>query len=100
MKQLVIGNKNYSTWSFRAWWILKQAGIEFEEIMVPLYVEGHREQLLAYAPTGMAPVYIEDELVIWDSLAICEYIAEKQPSLWPQAAAAPVPPARRSGNRA
>lgn len=84
MNKLIIGNKNYSTWSFRAWWVLRRAGVTFEEFVVPLYVDGYREQLLAYSPTGMVPVYQENDLVIWDSLAICEYIAEKHPALWPE----------------
>lgn len=88
MNKLVIGNKNYSTWSFRAWWVLKHAGIDFEEVMVPLYVEGYRDRLLAFTPSAKVPIYFEDELAIWDSLAICEYVAETHASLWPQDAAA------------
>ncbi len=88
MNKLVIGNKNYSTWSFRAWWVLKQAGIEFEEVMVPLYVDGYRDRLLSYTPSAKVPIYFEDGLAIWDSLAICEYIAETHASLWPRDAAA------------
>ena len=84
MRKLVIGNKNYSTWSFRAWWVLKQTGLPFEEVRVPLYADGHREKLQAYAPTGMAPVLIEDDFAIWDSLAICEYLAEAHSALWPK----------------
>ena len=88
MNKLIIGNKNYSTWSFRAWWVLKQAGVEFEELVVPLYVDGYRDRLLAYTPSTKVPIYLEDELVIWDSLAICEYVAETHASLWPEEAAA------------
>lgn len=83
MRTLVIGNKNYSTWSFRAWWVMKHAGLEFDECRVPLYVDGYREELLTYAPTGMVPVLIEDGVAIWDSLAICETVAENRPTLWP-----------------
>ncbi len=81
--QLVIGNKNYSSWSLRAWLILAKSGIEFEEIRVPLNTEGYQEQLLSYSPTAKVPVYIEDDLVIWDSLAIAEYFAEQYPKLLP-----------------
>lgn len=81
--KLVIGNKNYSSWSLRAWLMLKQAGIDFEEIPVPLYAEGYKERILAYSPSGKVPCLIDGDAVVWDSLAIGEYLAEKHPSLWP-----------------
>ena len=82
--QLIIGNKNYSSWSLRAWLILAKSGIEYKEIRVPLNVAGYQEQLLKYSPTAKVPVYIEDDLVIWDSLAIAEYFAERYSNLMPQ----------------
>ena len=82
--QLVIGNKNYSSWSLRAWLILAKLGIEFEEVRVTLNTEGYQEQLLRYSPSGRVPVYLEDDLVIWDSLAIAEYLAEQYPTLLPK----------------
>ncbi|VEP11968.1 Glutathione S-transferase domain protein [Hyella patelloides LEGE 07179] len=81
--KLVIGNKNYSSWSLRAWLILAKLDIKFEEIQIPLFSEGYQEKLFRYSPTGKVPVYIEDELTIWDSLAIAEYLAERYPTLLP-----------------
>ncbi|UXY15110.1 glutathione S-transferase family protein [Chitiniphilus purpureus] len=88
--QLVIGNKNYSSWSLRPWLGLKMAGIAFEEILIPLYQEGSKAEMLKYSPTGRVPALLDGELAVWDSLAIAEYIAEKFPDrqLWPQDAAA------------
>src|SRR5262245_12604853 len=80
---LVIGNKNYSSWSMRAWLALKHIGVDFDEVRIPLYNEGHKEKILGYSPAGKVPVYIEDGNAVWDSLSILEYIAEKHPSLWP-----------------
>ena len=82
--KLVIGNKNYSSWSLRAWLILAKLGIEFEEVRVPLFRAGYKEQLLHYSPSGKVPVYLEDDLVIWDSLAIAEYLAEQHSKFLPQ----------------
>ena len=80
---LVIGNKNYSSWSMRAWLALKHLGIDFDEIRIFLYKDGYKEKLLNYSPAGKAPVYIENGVAVWDSLSIIEYLAEKHPSLWP-----------------
>lgn len=82
---LIIGNKAYSSWSLRPWLLLKQAGVPFEETVVPLYEEGSRERLLQYSPTGKVPCLIDGDLTIWESLAICEYLAERFPEkrLWP-----------------
>ncbi|MDJ0746365.1 MAG: glutathione S-transferase [Xenococcaceae cyanobacterium MO_167.B27] len=80
--KLIIGNKNYSSWSLRAWLILSKLGIEFEEVPILLFTEGYKEELLRYSPAGKVPIYIEDELVVWDTLAIAEYLAEKYPKLW------------------
>ena len=81
--KLIIGNKNYSSWSLRAWLILTKLGIEFEEVPVLLFSEVYKEELLRCSPAGKVPIYIEDELVVWDTLAIAEYLAEKYPTLWP-----------------
>ena len=81
---LVIGNKNYSSWSLRPWLAMKQANIEFEEIRIPLYQSSSYEQLLRYSPSKKVPVLRHGEIVIWESLAICEYIAEQfAPFLYP-----------------
>lgn len=74
--KLIIGNKNYSSWSLRAWLILKHFDIEFEEIRIPLFSESTRSALAQYSDSGLVPVLKDGELSIWDSLAICEYISE------------------------
>lgn len=75
--RLVIGNKNYSSWSMRPWILLKHFGIEFEEIRIPLFVEGFQQELQKYSPNLKVPVLLEGTHSIWDSLAIVEYINEK-----------------------
>ncbi len=85
--QLVIGNKNYSSWSLRAWLLLAKLEVDFEEVMVPLSVEGSQAALYRQSPAGRVPVYRDGDLVIWDTMAIAEYLAEAHPQLWPQDAA-------------
>lgn len=82
---LVIGNKNYCSWPMRPWLAMKQFGIEFNEIRIPIYTPESEQQIRQYSPTGKRPVLIEDQLNIWDSLAICEYLAERFPNFhwWP-----------------
>jgi len=82
---LVIGNKNYSSWSLRPWLALAAAGIPFEEIRIPLYEAGSKAEILRHSPAGKVPVLKHGGLVVWDSLAICEYVAERFPEaqLWP-----------------
>jgi hypothetical protein len=67
---LTIGNKNYSSWSFRPWLALKAAGIPFEETVIPLYVPGSKEQLLARSPAGKVPILQDGPVTVWESLAI------------------------------
>lgn len=81
--KLIIGNKNYSSWSLRAWLAARAAGQLFEEIRIPLFIEGSRERILQHSPSGKVPCLIDHGLTVWDSLAICEYLAEKAPGLWP-----------------
>ncbi len=85
MMKLIIGNKNYSSWSLRPWIAMKAAGIPFEEIVIPLYVAGSAEAILKYSPAGKVPILIDGDDAIWDSLAILEYLAERFPEakLWP-----------------
>jgi glutathione S-transferase len=85
---LIVGNKNYSSWSLRPWLAMKVLGLEFEERRVSLYVPGAKEALLGYSPAGKVPILIDGERKVWDSLAILEYLAEGYPSLWPAAPAA------------
>ncbi|QNP49994.1 glutathione S-transferase family protein [Diaphorobacter aerolatus] len=94
MLQLHFGNKNYSSWSMRPWVLLKQAGIPFEEVLVRFdsFAAGSKfkTQLATVSPTGKVPVLVDGDLVVWDTLAIAEYLAEKFPEkhLWPQDAKA------------
>ena len=87
---LVIGNKNYSSWSLRPWLLLRQAGIPFEEVRIPLYAPGSTETLATWSPSGKVPALHDGDLRVWDSLAICEYLNERFPDkqLWPADAAA------------
>lgn len=75
--QLVIGNKNYSSWSLRPWLLLSHFGLPFEEVAVALFSEGYKEKLAKYSPTLRVPVLVDGEATIWDSLAICEYVSDK-----------------------
>ena len=94
MLQLYIGNKNYSSWSMRPWVLLKQSGIDFEEVMVRFDSfnsdSKFKQRLGALTPVGKVPVLVDDGLVVWDTQAIAEYVAEKFPdkNLWPQDAKA------------
>jgi glutathione S-transferase len=85
MLRLVIGNKNYSSWSLRPWLALRAAGIPFEEEVVLLDRPDTAERLARLSPSGRVPVLLDGDLVVWDSLAICEYAAERFPErrLWP-----------------
>lgn len=88
---LVIGKKNYSSWSLRAWLAIELTGAAYEEILVPLYQPDSRQRLLAHSPTGKVPVLVtESDGTVWDSLSIAEYLAERFPDahLWPRDAAA------------
>jgi glutathione S-transferase len=82
---LILGNKNYSSWSLRPWIAMKVAGLSFDEIVIPLYEPGSREQILTYSPAGKVPVLLDGNHAVWDSLAILEYLADKFPKagLWP-----------------
>ena len=83
--RLIIGNKNYSSWSLRPWIAMKAAGIAFDETVIPLYLPQSKPQILAASPAGKVPVLIDGELHVWESLAILEYLAEMIPAarLWP-----------------
>jgi len=94
MLTLYIGNKNYSSWSMRPWVLLRQAGIDFQEVVVRFDSfspdSQFKKRLGPVSPAGRVPVLVDDGLVVWDTLAIAEYLAEKFPQhqLWPAAAPA------------
>lgn len=75
--KLVIGNKNYSSWSLRPWFLLKAFGIDFDEVKIGLYQANTADRLRQYSPSLKVPVLVDGDLVVWDSLAICEYISEQ-----------------------
>jgi glutathione S-transferase len=81
---LVIGNKNYSSWSLRPWLALKHLGIEFDEVLIQLDLPGTHDELEKYGPSARVPVLRHGDLAVWDSLAICEYVAELAGKGWPR----------------
>ena len=89
MLKLYVGNKNYSSWSMRPWVLLKQAGIDFEEVVVRFdsfdAQSAFKQTINAITPVGKVPVLVDNTLVVWDSLAIAEYLADQFPekNLWP-----------------
>jgi len=87
---LVIGNKNYSSWSFRPWVAMKAAGIAFDETVISLEARDFKERVTAISGAGRVPVLIDGDVRVWESLAILEYLAEKFPDagLWPRQPAA------------
>ena len=85
---LAIGNRNYSSWSLRAWIALKHLGVEFTEVLIPLDQAGTHEEIERHGPSGRLPVLRAGELAVWDSLAICEYAAELTGRGWPRASEA------------
>jgi glutathione S-transferase len=87
MLKLVIGNKNYSSWSMRPWLALRANDIAFEEVFIPLYTgEADKKRILGFTPSGKVPTLVDGDVTVWDSLAIIEYAAERFPEarLWPE----------------
>lgn len=85
--KLVIGDKNYSSWSMRPWVLMKHFGIPFEEVCIYLFEPGSKEAILAHSPTGKVPCLVADDgSSVWDSLAIVETLAERCPqhAMWPR----------------
>ena len=85
--KLVIGNKNYSSWSMRPWLALRANHIAFEEVFIPLYTgDTDKQRILGFTQSGKVPALLDDDVTIWDSLAIIEYAAERFPQtrLWPE----------------
>jgi len=87
--QLLIGNKNYSSWSMRPWVLMRQLGLPFEEIKLRLDLDEHsafRREVARFSPAGRVPVLLDDDFAVWDSLAIIEYLHDKFPGhgVWPE----------------
>lgn len=84
--KLIIGNKRLSSWSLRPWLVMKHFEIPFEEILIPLDQPETTQNILKYSPTAKVPVLIDQDIHVWDSLAIVEYLNEKYPekNLWPK----------------
>jgi glutathione S-transferase len=82
---LYIGNKNYSSWSLRPWLMMKQAGLAFDEVVIPLYTPTAKQEILRHSPSGRVPCLKHGDVTVWDSLAIAEYLADlfPQAQLWP-----------------
>ncbi|MEO1198181.1 MAG: glutathione S-transferase family protein [Pseudomonadota bacterium] len=89
---LVIGNKAYSSWSFRPWIALRHAGVDFDEIVIPLDLPETRPSILKHSPAGKVPVLIDNGLVVWESIAILAHITER----WPDARLLPADKDARS----
>src|SRR3984893_11266529 len=78
--KLVIGNKNYSSWSMRPWLALRAHNIAFEEIFIPLYTgDADKQRILNFTHSGKVPALIDGDITVWDSLSIIEYLAERFP---------------------
>jgi glutathione S-transferase len=85
MPTLVLANKLYSSWSMRAWLLMKQFGIPFEEIVIPLDLPDTASRILAHSPAGRVPILIDGDTTVWESIAIFEYVAERFGApVWPQ----------------
>lgn len=87
--RLIIGNKNYSSWSMRPWVLMRQAAVPFEEVQLWFDQSAHARGAERYSPTGLVPVLLVDDEPVWDSLAICEAVADLFPEkqVWPAAPA-------------
>jgi glutathione S-transferase len=81
---LVIGNKNYSSWSLRPWLLMKHLGVGFRELLIPLHQPATRDEIDKHSPSGRVPVLRQGELCVWDSLAICEFVCELTGRGWPK----------------
>jgi glutathione S-transferase len=86
--KLVIGNKNYSSWSMRPWLAMRASNIAFDEVLIPLYTDdkADKERIFGFTRSGKVPALIDGDITVWDSLSIIEYAAERFPEarLWPE----------------
>jgi len=83
MPTLVIANKCYSSWSLRPWLLMKQLGIPFDEIVIPLDLPDTKAKVLAHSPAGKVPILIDGDVTVWESIAIMEYIGDAFAPVWP-----------------
>ena len=81
--RLFIANKNYSSWSMRPWVLLRAMEIPFEEVLTPFEGAGQQQAFTQFSPTAKVPCLHDGDQVVWDSLAILEYVAEDHPAVWP-----------------
>lgn len=83
--RLIIGNKAYSSWSMRPWLVMRHFGLPFEEVVIPLDQPTTHADILSLSPTGKVPALAADGLVVWETLAIVEYLADRHPgkAIWP-----------------
>jgi glutathione S-transferase len=88
MYDLYIANKNYSSWSLRPWVLMRELGIAFAEHLLPFGQESKWREYRKISPSGKVPCLVDGDTVVWDSLAIAEYLAERQPAVWPAEARA------------
>lgn len=84
MYQLFIANKNYSSWSLRPWILMRELGITFEEKLVPFADGSSWELFRKFSPSGKVPCLLDGDNVVWDSMGITEYLAERREGVWPQ----------------
>lgn len=85
---LIIGNRNYSSWSLRPWILLKHLGMQFQTTVLPLDTPEFKGQVARFGPSGRVPILLHGDLCIWESLAICEYLVELAGRGWPHDQAA------------
>ncbi len=85
MYRLHIANKNYSSWSLRPWVLMRARDIPFEERLTPFADGSSHAAFRAFSPTGKVPCLTDGDIVVWDSLGIAEYLADRHPGLWPEA---------------
>ena len=83
MYDLYIANKNYSSWSLRPWVLMRELGIAFREHWLPFGQESKWQEYRKISPSGKVPCLVDGDTVVWDSLAIVEYLAERHPAVWP-----------------
>jgi glutathione S-transferase len=84
MLQLYIANKNYSSWSLRPWLLMRERGIAFDEQLVLFSQTSNWDRFRSFSPNGKVPCLVDDDITVWDSLAISEYLAERHAGVWPE----------------